>query len=886
MMDKLSQLWRRLIFYARRDRFDRELEEEMRFHLEMKAEENLAAGISPEEARYAAQRQFGNQTLLQEVSRDMWGFRSLETLAQDLRYGLRMMFKNPGFTAVAVLTLTLGIGANTAIFSVVNAVLLKPLPYAQPGQLVQVWEARQPGKPNGSVSPGAFTDWKEGNTTLEALSLVDETEMNLTGEGQPESVRGLMVSASYLQILRLQPALGRGFLHNEEGQGRDNKVVVIAHALWQRRFGADPSVIGRAIRLNGEPHTVVGVLPPKAALSGWLNLSDDRQFLIPFAFDSDISPTSRVDHRFTVVARLKPAVTLEQAQIELTAIKQRLQALYPKWKENWGVMLVPLHEQVTGKVKPTLLVLMGAVGFVLLIACANVANLLLAKAASRQKEMVIRAALGASRWRIIRQVLTESSLLALFGGLLGIGLAYWGVEALSRWSGDALPQVEEIALDARVLVFSLLVSVVTGILFGLVPALQVSALSLNHTLKEGGRSSTMDLQGRVRGGLIVAEVALALTLLIGAGLLVRSLFGLLNVDPGFNPRNTLVMDVPAPTAKFPSDDDRARFLQQICERVESLPGVEAAGMTSNLPMMGWSSDTFVKVLGRPNQPEPGYSARYGSAAGHYFSAQGIPLLRGRDFSDRDNSRSAPPVIVINEALANKIFPNEDPLGKRLRFWNYQGRDLDWEIVGIVGNVRQNQLDDSRMDRLYLPAVSLPASGSLVVRGTAPPLGLSESIRKEILKLDPEQPVSNIRTMEQAISRSLSDRRFALTLLGMFAVTALGLAGIGLYGVMAYAVTQRTHEIGIRVALGAERRDVLRLVVGQGLKLVLMGLGLGLAGALALTRFLKALLFGVSPTDPLTFALITVLLTAVALLACWIPARRATKVDPMTALRFE
>jgi predicted permease len=810
-----------------------------------------------------------------------------DEMFQDLRYGMRMLLKNPGFTVVAVLTLALGIGANTAIFSVINGVLLEPLPYDQPGQLVQLWEAPRPGRPNGAVSPGAFTDWKEGNTTLEVLSLINGAEMNLAGEGQPETIRGLMVSASYLQILRLQPALGRGFSSDEDRPGSDNKVVVIAHELWQRRFGADPSIIGRAIRLNSEPHSVIGVLPPEAALPGWPIQGEDRQFLIPFAFEPDVSPTTRQDHRYVVIARLKPAVTLEQAQAELTSIKQRLQSLYPKWKEHWSVMAVPLHEQITGKMKPALLVLMGAVGFVLLIACANVANLLLAKAASRQKEMAIRAALGASRRRVIRQVLTESSLLALLGGVLGVVLAYWGVQALSQWSGATLPRAGEIALDARVLVFSLLASVATGLLFGLIPALQVSTPKLNHMLKEGGRSSTRGLQDRVRGGLIVAEVALALTLLAGAGLLVRSFVGLLNVDPGFNPRNTLAMDISVPPARYPSDDDRARFFQQICERLEALPGVEAAGMASNLPMLGWSSDTNVKVLGRPNQPDPGYSARYNSAAGNYFSAQGIPLLRGRDFSARDNSRSAPPVIVVTEALVKKIFPNEDPLGKRLRFWNFQGRDLDWEIVGVVGNVRQRQLDDDRMDRLYLPSAFIPSGrGSLVVRTMGPPLALAEAIRQEILALDPEQPVSNIRTMEQAISRSLTDRRFMLTLLGIFAGAALGLAAIGLYGMMAYTVTQRSHEIGIRMALGAQRRDVLRLIVGQGLKLVLLGLGLGLMGALAVTRFLEASLFGVTPTDPLTFAVIAVFLTAVALLACWIPARRATKVDPLVALRHE
>ena len=649
-----------------KQRKDRELDEEIESHVQMHIEDNLRLGMTAEEARRQAMIQLGGIESTKEAYRDQRGLPILETLWQDVRFGTRMLSNNPGFTAVAVLTLVLGIGANTAIFSVVNGVLLKPLPYEKPGQLVQVWEAPQPGKWD-AISPGAFTDWKEGGTSLEALSLVNGAVMNLAGEGHPERLSGLMVSASYLQVLRLQPVLGRGFLPDEDKPGHDNKVVVIAHGLWQRYFGADPSVIARAIRLNGEQRTVIGVLPPKAALSGW-PLQDDWQFLIPFAFPPDVSPTTREDHRYAVVARLKPTATLEQAQAELSAIKQRMQSLYPKWKENWGVMVVPLREQITGNVKPTLLVLMGAVGLVPLIACANVANLLLAKAASRQKEMAIRAALGASRWRVIRQVLTESSLLALLGGLLGVGLSWLGVEVLSQWSGATLPRVEEIALDARVLAFSLLASIGTGLLFGLVPALRVSAPDLNDTLKEGGRGSTGS-HSRVRSGIIVAEVALALMLLAGAGLLVRSFFRLLNVDPGFDPRNTLTMDLSVPSARYPSDDDRARFFQQICERLEAVPGVEAAGRASSLPMLGWSSETNVKVPGRANHPEPGYSARWDSAAGNYFNALGIPLLRGRNFTARDNSRSAPPVVVVNEALAAKIFPNEDPLGKRLRFWN-------------------------------------------------------------------------------------------------------------------------------------------------------------------------------------------------------------------------
>ncbi len=814
-----------------------------------------------------------------------------DEMFQDLQFGVRMLLKNPGFTTIAVLTLALGIGANTAIFSVVNGVLLKPLTYEQPEQLVNLWEAAPWGQ--STVSPGAFTDWRDGSASLEALSVARDKSMNLVGnladEGQPERLIGLEVSASYLQILRLQPMLGRGFLPGEDKPGGDNKVVVIAHGLWQRRFGADPGIVGRQIRLNSEPHTVIGVLPPRAALAGQ-DRNEDRQFLIPFVLGSGEDHTTRSNHLFNVIARLKPAVTLEQAQAELTALKQRLQPLYPKDKEDWAVKVAPLHEHITGGVRPTLLTLMGAVGFVLLIACANVANLLLAKAASRQKEMAIRAAMGASRWRVIRQMLTESSLLGLLGGSLGVGLAYWGVQALSNWSGGDLPRADEVAIDGRALAFSLLVSVGAGLLFGLAPALQVSASNLNETLKEGGRASAMKSGHRVRGGLIVAEVALALVLLAGAGLLVRSLIRLLNVDPGFNPQNTLAMDISLPKAKYPLyRDDRSRFLHRIFERLEALPGVEAAGMASSAPLSGSYNGSGLKRL---DQSQQEYHSSFNSVSGNYFSALGIPLLRGRVFSDRDDFTNdlrftnEQLVVIINEALAKKMFPNEDPLGKRVRFWNYEGRDLDWEIVGIVGNVRQMRLDDAGMERFYIPQAFFWQDGSLIVRTKGEPLALTETIRKEILALDGEVPLSNVRTMEQVISGSLSTRRFTLTLLGIFAVTALALAVIGLYGVMAYAVTLRTHEIGIRMALGARRADILWLVLRQGLWLTTLGLAVGLAGALALTRVLQNHLYETGATDATTFASVSSLLVIVALLACLIPARRATKVDPMVALRHD
>jgi predicted permease len=805
-------------------------------------------------------------------------------MIRDLRYGVRMLLKNPGFTSIAVLTLALGIGANTAIFSVVNGVLLKPLPYEQPDQIVNLWELAPYGQ--STVSPGVFTDWREGHTSLQALSVVRGKSLNLSGEGEPERLLGLEVSASYLQILRLQPTHGRGFLPDEDKPGHNNKVVVISHGLWQRRFGADPGVVGRTIRLNSEPYTVVGILPPKTTLAGH-DYDEERQFIVPLVFGTGQGFTTRSNHLFNVIARLKPGITLEQAQADLKAIKQRLQHLYPKDKENWSVKVAPLQEHITESVRPVLLMLMGAVSFVLLIACANVANLMLAKAVSRQKEMAIRSALGAGRRRVIRQMLTESLLLALLGGFLGISLAYWGVELLAQWGDATLPRVAEVALDARVLAFSSLVSIGAGILFGLVPALRVSASKLNEMLKEGGRDASGSHSG-LRSGIVVAEVALALILLAGAGLLVRSLFRLLNIDPGFNPQNTLALDLSMPAARYPVySEARSRFFHRIFEKLEGMPGVEAAGMASSVPMLGWSNGTDFK---RSDQAEPFYYAPFNSVSGNYFSALGIPLLRGRVFSTQDDFSTAPPVVVINEALAKKVFPNEDPLGRRLRFWGNEVRTLEWEIVGIVGNVRQKDLADGQMDRLYLPQAFFWQDGSLVVRTKGAPLALAQAIRKEILAIDSEVPVSNMRSMEQVISSSLSARRFTLTLLGIFAIAALSLAVIGLYGVMAYSVAQCTHELGIRMALGAQRRDVLKLVIGQGMMLVLVGLGLGLAGALVLTRILTdiltTMLFSVRPNDPLTFVLVAVLLTAVALLACWIPARRATNVDPLVALRHE
>jgi putative ABC transport system permease protein len=795
----------------------------------------------------------------------------------DLRFAARMLLKNPGFTAVAVLTLALGIGVNTAIFSVVDSVLLKPLPYERPGQLVQLWEAPSPGKRN-SASPGAFLDWREHGTTFESLSLRQNTAMNLTGVGEPERLSGLAMSASGLQILRARPLLGRTFAPDEDQPGKD-KVVVLSHGLWQRRFGGETDIVGRTIQLNDQSYTVIGVLPPR--FLPW----DKAEFVIPSAIDSDDS-NQRGAHWLQVIGRLKAGVTVDQGKAEMNALAARLKPLYPAFKKDWGVTVVSMHEQITGDIKPTLLILLGAVGCVLLIACTNVANLLLAKASARQKEMAIRAALGASRGRVIRQLLVESMLLSLIGALLGLLLALWCVGVIGNLASVNLPRAHEVGLDLRVLGFAVLVSLFAGVAFGLIPAVQASRPDLNETLKEGGRGSQGGARNRIRSGLIVSEVALALVLLVGAGLLLNSFFRLYNVSPGFNTQNALTMQISLPGNKYPDAKRRTAFFERVLERIESLPGVEAAGVMGTMPING-SPDIFFAVSGRPGQPENGYSTDFDFCSPNYFRAMGIPLLKGRSFDQRDRVGSSR-VVIISEALAREYFPNEEPLGKRIHLDVSTGKiDEGWEIVGVVGDVRMRGLGEMIKPCVYRPQAFSPwGSGRLLIRTVGTPLALTEGVRKAVFEVDPSQPVANVRTVEDVIAASVAQRRFSLMLLSTFAGAALLLAAIGLYGVVAYTVAQRTREIGIRMALGANRGAVVALVLRQGMKLAGIGIVVGIAGALGLTRVLTKLLYGVKPNDPLTFAGVSLVLLCVAVLASWLPARRAGRVDPIVALRTE
>ena len=800
----------------------------------------------------------------------------MTTLKQDVRYGVRMLLKNPGFAIVAVIALALGIGANAAIFSVVNTVLLRSLPYNEPDRLMVLRENKLPQFPEFSVSPGNFLDWQKQNTTFEKLAAINGTAYNLVGDAEPERLRGARVSAGLFEMLGANPSLGRTFLDDEDQPGHDN-VAIISSSLWKRRFSSDPNVVGQAITLSATSYTVIGVMPPAFQFP-----DRETDLWTPIAFNAGQAQQHGA-HYISVIGRLKPGVTQEQAATEMDAIAGRLAEQYPDTNTGWRVNVLPMQESEVRDIKSALLVLLGAVALVLLIACANVANLLLARATARQKEIAIRTALGASRRRIAQQLLTESVLLALAGGGAGLLLAVWGIGSLLTLAPQELPRVKDVTLDVRVLGFTLVVTVLTGVIFGLVPALQASRPNLNETLKEGGRGTTGG-HHRVRGTLVITEVALALLLLVGAGLLIRSFYRLQQVTPGFNSKNALAVTVSLPGKKYPQDDQQSGFFTQLLDKVAALPGVVAVGATQSLPIQGDYVLGF-NIQGRPpNGPGQEPNTNYYAVSPDYFKAMGIPLLRGRVFTEQDK-KDSPRVAVINEELAKKFFPDEDPIGKRINVTN--GPERFREIVGIVGDVKQYGLAQPTTMQTYEPYLQTPFSGmTLVVRADGNPAALSGAIRSEVLAIDKEQPVSRIRPLEQVVSESVAKQRFLMLLLGIFASVALVLAAVGLYGVMSYSVNQRYHEIGIRAALGAQRKDVLKLVVGQGMALALTGAAIGLAASFALTRLMASLLFGVSATDPLTFAVIALLLTIVALLACYLPARRAMKVDPMIALRYE
>ena len=808
----------------------------------------------------------------------------LADLLHDLRYAARIQLKNPAFTIVAVIALALGIGANTAIFSVVNTVLLRPLPYKDPDRLVMVWEdATKAGFPRDVPTNANFIDWRDQNQVFEGMAAIADESFNLTGAGDPERLEGRRVSANLFPMLGVEPQIGRVFSAAEDQPG-SQRVVLLSYGLWQRRFGGDPSIVGKPLTLNGESHTVVGVMPARFQFP-----TSDDQAWVPIAFTPQ-QAASRNRHYLQVIARLKPGVTLAQAQTEMSTIATRLEQQYPQSNADLGATVTSLHEHLVGDIKPALLILLGAVGLVLLIACANVANLLLARAAVRQKEIAVRIALGARRLRLVRQFLTESVLLSTLGGIVGLAIAFTGLVLLRTFIPENISQAREISIDLKVLGFTLFVSVLTGVIFGLAPAIQAVRFNQSETLKEGGRDAATGGSGkRLRSVLVMAEVAISLVLLIGAGLLINSFLRLRNVDPGFRADNLLTMKIVLPEPKYEDFERRQAFYTDLVQRVESIAGVRSAAVTTNLPLYRQGNSITVRIEGRP-EPPPGQEqvvvTRIISPG--YFDTMTIPLLSGRKLNDQDVATSRNASAVISETMARRFWPNEDPVGKRLAAGRVTS-DEDWiNVVGVVKDVRQFELTAEPRPQMYLSyrQAGFFAPRDLVVKTDIEPTSMAATVRNAVWEIDKDQPVSDIRTMEAILADSIARQRFSMLLLAIFAGVALILAAVGIYGVMSYSVAQRTHEIGIRMALGAQTGAVLKLAVGYGMKLVIVGIVVGLIAAFALTRLMSTLLFGVTATDPTTFTLISLLLVGVSALASYIPARRATKVDPIIALRYE
>ncbi len=795
----------------------------------------------------------------------------------DLRYAFRQLISSPGFTAVAILTLALGIGACTAIFSVVNGVLLRPLDYPQPDRIVVMRETNLPQFPEFSVSPPNFLDWQKQTKSYAYLAAYGGSQMNLTGEGEPQRLIGVKATADYFKVYGVQPVLGRTFLPDEDAPGKDH-VVVLSNPFWQRVFGGEKNAIGQTVQLDGETYTVIGVAPPDFGQASKVDV------WAPMAFSpEERSNKYRGAHYISVVGRLKPGVTAAQANAELKLLAAQLAQQYPDSNKGWSVFVMPMLDYSVRDVRVVLYTLLGAVGCVLLIACANIANLLLARATARHRELSIRAALGASRFRLVRQLLTESVLLALCGGAAGLLVARWGLDALLALAPTDLPRASSIHLDAGVLAFSFFLSVLTGVVFGVAPAWLAAHTDMNESLKQGSRGST-DARGRLRGALVVIEVAFALVLLGGAGLLARSFMRLTHVDPGFNPKDATVLRLTLPEKKYEKVEQQVAFADALLERLRALPGVQAAGLTHTMPLIGDWVLTF-QIAGRPKiAPSDLPSTNYYSVTPDYFHAMGIPLIRGRLFTPQDNVKS-PHVAIINETMAKQFFPNEDPIGKQIDVQN--GPENFRQIVGIVGDIKQYGVDKETTAQTYEPFAQHPFNTlNVVLRSTGSPAALIGALRPAVYSIDKDQPVGTIQPLTEILSETIAKQRFAMTLVAVFSIVALIIASVGIYGVMSYNVVQRRGEIGIRMALGAQTRDVLNLILGSGGKLVGIGLLVGLVATFLATRAMGSILFQTSASDPLTLGAITLLLAAVALVACLLPAQRATRVNPIEALRDE
>jgi putative ABC transport system permease protein len=801
-------------------------------------------------------------------------------MTQDLKHGIRLLLRSPGFTLVAIAALAIGIGANTAIFSVVNTLLLRPLPYERADELAVLWEHNIPrDRKNNVISPGNFIHWREMQQTFVDLAAVGMTfTVTLTGAGEPEELPMQSVTASFFSLLGVKPTIGRPFTVEEDRP--QSRVVVISDRLWKRRFGGDRSIVDRGITLQGTSYTVVGVMP-----AGFSFLDKNVDVWLPVGFSAQArTPRGRW---MIGLGRVKPGVTFARAQQDMERVHSELTRLFPDFNTGWTARVVPIREQLTGQVRPALFVLLGAVAFVLLIACANVANLLLARATARQRELAVRAALGAGRGRLIRQLLVESSLLAVAGGMAGLLLAWWALRLLRVAVAEHLPiqRLEMVGIDGWVLGFTVGASLLSGLFFGLVPALTASSSGLNDALKEGGRTGSASGGGRTRSAFVVVEVALALVLLAGAGLLVRSFIQLMNVNPGFDTAKTITMRVSLPGSRYGEPAERVRFFRRLFDRIQALPGVEAAGANSFIPLRGLGAATGFQVVGQPPPPrgeEPVADVRVVSR--DFFKAMGVPLLKGRLFNE-DDAADSQNRIVINQTMAEKYFAGEDPIGRKVRVaWN---NERDDEIIGVVGDIRHAGLHEAPRAMTFWPYPRFSYPGmTIALRTSGDPRAVANTVVAIVREQDPALAVADIRTMGEIVSESVAERRVTMTLLAVFAVAALLLAAVGIYGVIAYSVSQRTQEIGIRMALGARQADVLRMVVGHAMALTLTGIVIGGAGGLLLTRLMRDLLFHTRPADPLTFTAVAALLAFVAAAASYFPGRRAAGVDPVVALRSE
>jgi putative ABC transport system permease protein len=871
-----------------------EIVEELASHLEDRYQELRADGSSEAEAQITAQNELSNEQLLvRELNRveRKYGTERFElgagrknmlgNLWQDTRYGLRLIRKNPGFSAVVILTLAVGIGANTAIFSVVNAVMLRSLPFKDPDRLVRLNESNpERGWPTFAVSHPNFLDWRERNQSFAALAATSPASANIGTAGEVEVVRGAAVTVDFLAVLGTSPLMGRNFLPEEDKPGGNNRVVILTYGSWQKRFAGDPEVIGKTLTLNDNPFTVIGILPQSFA---W-GTSSTFEILLPLAPDPQ---RSRSDHRLLVIGKLKAGVTREQALADMNNIAAQLAEQFPESNTGWSASGQSFYDWLIPEaIRRSLLIFLGAVGFVLLIACSNVANLMLARANARQREISIRIALGASRLRIGSQLLVESLSLAMISGIAGLGVAQLAMKALKALNPGDVPRLEELSMDGRVLGFSLLISLLTGVLFGLAPSIHAARTNINEMLKEGGRSiSGGRIRQRIRSSLVTIEVALSVALLVSAGLLLRSFWRLQEVNPGFKTDHLLTMRVNLPRNRYPDNTRAWGFYKRFLEEATVPPGIEAVAVTSGVPMGGGNTATEVQIEGRAPEAEGNKpSAGWRIVSPGYFRAMGIPL-RGRDFDDRD-TQEAPPVTIISEEMARRYWPGEDPVGKPVTLFSFSNKTCT--VIGVAGDVRSAGLDSDPRPTVYVSTkiAAMWNPMDLVIRTSGDPPSHAPAIRSTLSQIDPYVPVYEIRSMDELLSNTLGSRRFTMFLLGVFAGIAVLLACVGLFSVMAYLVSQRTHEIGVRLALGARPKDVFGLIIGRGMSLAGAGSVLGLGGAWAIGRFLETLLYQIKPTDAITLASAPVVLLLVALVACYVPARRAMKVDPMLALRYE